>query len=207
MTDQNQVPAAQPQPQQAQPAAAAPQAAPAPAPVAPAKDESKEPVEVTIILPTSAYFLSGIRDFTLTMTKNMTGFSEQWAYRFQSVVDELCNNAIEHGSAKGENVTITFVNVPDESLEVIIEDTGTGPNKMSAKQMQDLLKERMAVVNTQYLGLRGRGLPKIVAEWTDELLFEDMENGGLRVRAKKYLRQEENEVSLDKDPTHIQLGS
>ncbi len=206
MTDQNQVPAAQPQPQQAQPAAAAPQAAPAPAPVAPAKDESKEPVEVTIILPTSAYFLSGIRDFTLTMTKNMTGFSEQWAYRFQSVVDELCNNAIEHGSAKGENVTITFVNVPDESLEVIIEDTGTGSSKYSAEQMNNLVKERISMMHGQYLGLRGRGLPKIVAEWTDELLFEDKKEGGLRVRVKKYLRGKEDKVSSGKDdPTHVQL--
>lgn len=169
--------------------------------------EVQEPVKISITLPTNAYFLSGIRDFTLTMTKNMTGFSEQWAYRFQSVVDELCNNAIEHGSAKGQDVKITFVSEPNKSLEVLIEDSGTGTNKMSAKQMTDLMKERMAVINTQYLGLRGRGLPKIVAEWTDELLFEDREEGGLRVRAKKYLRSEEDQVSSDKDPTHIQLNS
>ena len=40
----------------------------------PVQDSTKEPVKITIILPTNAYFLSGIRDFTLTMTKNMTGF-------------------------------------------------------------------------------------------------------------------------------------
>ena len=50
---------------------------------------SEEPIKITITLPTNAYFLSGIRDFTLAMTKNMTGFSDQWAFRFQSVVDEL----------------------------------------------------------------------------------------------------------------------
>ncbi len=169
--------------------------------------EPKQPVKITIILPTNAYFLSGIRDFTLTMTKNMTGFSEQWAYRFQSVVDELCNNAIEHGSEKGKDVKITFVNVQGESLEVIIEDTGTGASKYTAEQMNNLVKERISMMHDQYLGLRGRGLPKIVAEWTDELLFEDIEGGGLRVRVKKYLRDKENQVlsAGQNDPTHVVL--
>jgi len=172
----------------------------------PVQDSTKEPVKITIILPTNAYFLSGIRDFTLTMTKNMTGFSEQWAYRFQSVVDELCNNAIEHESEKGQNVTISFVNIPDDSLEVIVEDSGTGASKYTAAQMNNLVKERISMMQGQYLGLRGRGLPKIVAEWTDELLFEDIEGGGLRVRVKKYLRSKEDAVlSSSGDPTHVML--
>lgn len=146
-----------------------------------------DPVRITIVLPTTAYFLSGIRDFTLSLTKNMTGFSEQWAYRFQSVVDELCNNAIEHGSAKGKDVVLTFISYPQVSLEVVVEDTGTGPKPMNASEMRTLLKERMQQVQTQFLGLRGRGLAKIVAEWTDEIIFEDRPEGGLRVRVKKYL--------------------
>ncbi len=197
MADENQT---QVQPEQVQDAAAEQPKKEASA------DDSKEPVRISIILPTNAYFLSGIRDFTLTMTKNMTGFSEQWAYRFQSVVDELCNNAIEHGSEKGKDVKITFVNVPDDSLEVIVEDSGTGPSKFDAAQMNNLVKERISMMHGQYLGLRGRGLPKIVAEWTDELLFEDIDGGGLRVRVKKYLRDKEDEVlSKTDDPTHVQL--
>ena len=149
--------------------------------------EKEKPVEISIDLPTNAYFLSGIRDFTLAMTKNMTGFSDQWAFRFQSVVDELCNNAIEHGSAPGEKVKITFISHPHESLEITVEDSGTGPNKYNAEQMRALFKRQKEIVQTQFLGLRGRGLAKIVSEWTDELVFEDREEGGLRVRVKKYL--------------------
>jgi len=147
-----------------------------------------QPVKISITLPTNAYFLSGIRDFTLAMTKNMTGFSGQWAFRFQSVVDELCNNAIEHGSAAGEEIVITFISYPQESLEIIVEDSGTGPNKYTAVQMRDVLKEQKQKVQTQFLGLRGRGLAKIVGEWTDEIAFEDREGGGLRVRVKKYIK-------------------
>lgn len=155
-----------------------------------------DPIRVSITLPTSAYFLSGIRDFTLSMTKNMTGFSDQWAYRFQSVVDELCNNAIEHGSAPGKDVVVTFILHSNESLEIEVEDTGTGPNKYTAAQMRELLVKQKEIVQTQFLGLRGRGLAKIVSEWTDELVFEDSAVGGLKVRVKKYLHSELAPASL-----------
>lgn len=173
-------------------------------PAAPSQEAgaTEEPVKITMTLPTNAYFLSGIRDFTLSMTKNITGFSEQWAFRFQSVVDELCNNAIEHGSASGKDIKITFMGLPHKSLEIAVEDTGTGPNKYTAAQMKEVLKEQKEKVQTQFLGLRGRGLAKIVAEWTDEIIFEDREGGGLIVRVKKYLDKGE-----EKNPSAAQSSS
>lgn len=164
---------------------------------APVVTPKEEPTNVTITLPTNAYFLSGIRDFTLAMTRNMTGFTEQWAYRFQSVVDELCNNAIEHGSAPGKEIKITFMSIPHESLAISVEDTGTGPNQYTAAQMRDLLKKQREAVQSQFLGLRGRGLATIVTEWTDELLFEDRPEGGLKISVKKYLNSEEESTSAD----------
>lgn len=166
---------------------------------------SDEPVKISIILPTNAYFLSGIRDFTLTMTKNMTGFSDQWAFRFQSVVDELCNNAIEHGSASGKEIKITFLSHPNQSIEIMVEDTGTGPNKYTAEQMKQVLKDQREKVQSQFLGLRGRGLAKIVGEWTDEILFEDVEGGGLRVLVKKYLNKEEDEKGSPKPDSSVNI--
>lgn len=164
------------------------------------------PLSITIILPTQAYFISGIRDFTLHMTQNLTGFSEKWAFRFQAIVDELCNNAIEHGSAAGKDIKITFVSTKGKSLEVMVEDTGTAKEKMTAQQMTDLLKQRKQLMSGQYLGFRGRGLPKIVGEWTDELVFEDVPTGGIRVKIKKYLRKEEDTVSSQAaDSTHLIL--
>ena len=152
-------------------------------------DETK----ITITLPTSAYFLSGIRDFTLEMVRNMTGFTEQWAFRFQSIVDELVNNAIEHGSEEGDEVYIAFVHKKEEWLQIVIEDTGKGPSQMNAEQMATYLAEKKNVDFINYRDLRGRGLAQIVAAWTDDLHFEDLENGGLRVIARKYLnKQAEN---------------
>jgi anti-sigma regulatory factor (Ser/Thr protein kinase) len=97
---------------------------------------------------------------------NMTGFSEQWAFRFQSVVDELTNNAIEFGSAPGTDIKVTFVSIKDKSIEVFVEDTGTGPIKKNATEMMHWIEERKNVDPTQMLGIRGRGLTQIVANWT-----------------------------------------
>lgn len=148
----------------------------------------KEPVQITITLPVNAYFMSGVRDFTLSLIKNLTKFSEQWAYRFQSVVDELCNNAIEYGSAQKQTVKVIFNYIPgeNEAIEVMVEDSGTGKVKRNAAELQQLVAERRKP-NYSFLEMRGRGLAKIVAEWTDELEFTDIPGGGLRVRAKKYL--------------------
>lgn len=162
----------------------------------------ERPTEIRIQIPTQAYFMSGIRDFVVNLTKNLTGFSNQWAYRFQAVVDELCNNAIEHGSKPGEFINVILISTKNKSLEVIVEDTGTGKERITAGQLTALYQERRQMMTQQYLGFRGRGLPKIVGEWTDEMVFEDLPTGGIRVKIKKYLRKEEDRVlSTQKNST------
>ncbi|MBN2306674.1 sensor histidine kinase [Candidatus Peregrinibacteria bacterium] len=144
------------------------------------------PLKITIILPTNAYFMAGIRDFTMTVTQNMTGFSQQWAYRFQSVVDELTNNAIEFGSKAGENITITFVSVKGKYIEVYVRDTGTGVKKMTAADMMQYLETHKNIDPTTITTIRGRGLSQIVANWADKVGFTDNEGGGLTAHVVKY---------------------
>jgi len=154
-------------------------------------DIRQEPVKITIIIPTSAYFMAGIRDFTMTVVQNMTGFSEQWAFRFQSVVDELTNNAIEFGSAPGKDVKITFVSLKGKYIEVFVEDTGTGPSKKKAVEMAEFVERQRNVDPATITTLRGRGLTQIVANWTDTLEFKDNEQGGLTVHVVKKLESGE----------------
>lgn len=157
--------------------------------------EIPEKTKITITLPTNAYFMSGIRDFTLNMIKNTTNFQEKWAFRFQSVVDELCNNAIEHGSSKGSDVRITFLYEKDDYLEIQVEDTGTGKNKYKAADLQKVFDERKTP-GYVFSGIRGRGLVKIVGEWTDELKFEDRPEGGIKVTVKKYLKDARQNTNI-----------
>lgn len=169
--------------------------------------EKSEPVKITITLPTNAYFMSGIRDFTLALIRNMTNFSDQWAYRFQSVVDELCNNAIEYGSSPKQEIRVIFNSIPYDYVEIMVEDTGTGKVKMKATDLQKLVAERTKP-GYPFTELRGRGLAKIVAAWTDELSFEDLANGGIRTRVKKYTKSPiQNQIipGVMTDPTHVVL--
>ena len=172
-------------------------------------DEKNKDLKITITLPSTAYFVSGIRDFTLNLVKNTTEFSEQWAFRFQSVIDELCNNAIEYGSSPGSDVRITYHLVDGEYLEITVEDTGTGKEKLTAEEIKKLYAERRAP-GFVFAGIRGRGLAKIVGEWTDELTFEDRPGGGLRISVKKYMkepRQNSNSLKVEKPMEHIVLES
>lgn len=150
-------------------------------------NNTSQDIKITITLPTNAYFISGIRDFTLNMVKNTTNFEEKWAYRFQSVIDELCNNAIEYGSAPGSDIRITFYYKKDDYFKIIVEDTGTGKHKIKAADLQKLFDERRAS-GYAFTGIRGRGLVKIVGEWSDELKFEDRPEGGLKISITKYLK-------------------
>lgn len=143
--------------------------------------------KISITMPTNAYFMSGIRDFTLNMIKNTTNFTEQWAFRFQSVVDELCNNAIEYGSKPGSEIGITFLYAKDNYLDIIVEDTGTGKNKINSQELQKLYNSRKEV-GYVFSGIRGRGLVKIIGEWSDELTFIDRPEGGLAITVRKYLK-------------------
>lgn len=154
-----------------------------------AQEQKNKITRITIIIPTDAYFLSGLRDFTLSLTKNMTGFSDQWAYRFQAVVDELCNNAIEYGSFKDSDIKIVFKSNRGEYIEVMVEDTGTGHVKTTAQQLSRLVLDRSNPGYLENVGVRGRGLVQIVASWSDELEFQDKKGGGIIVRVRKYLHK------------------
>ncbi len=165
----------------------------------------EKPTKITITLPTNAYFISGIRDFTLALIRSTTKFAEKWAYRMQSVVDELCNNAIEFGSAEDSEIKVTFVHKEDDYIEIIVEDTGTGKVKIKAADMQKILKEKTAD-GYKFTGIRGRGLAKIVKEWTDELEFLDREGGGLIIRTRKYLKDPRYKSGLpESTATHLVL--
>lgn len=155
------------------------------------QNDENQPIKITITIPTHGYFISGIRDFTLEMVKKVTTFSDQWAFRFQSVIDELCNNAIEHGSEPGKDIKITFIAKKNDYLEIYVEDTGTGKEKMTPEQLNMLVKERSQQTPTSLKTMRGRGLPQIVKNWTDVLEFghsDDM--GGTKVHIIKYIKQD-----------------
>jgi len=155
--------------------------------------EQNDPLPITlkIILPTRSYFSSGLRELSRTLAKNMSGFSEQWAYRFQSVVDELINNAIEFGSKPGETIEITFMSVMNRYIEVFVKDNGTGKRGRKAKEIKRFVKEHKKEDPTHLTGIRGRGLAQIVSKWADSMDFEDNAQGGITAHVIKHFQHDE----------------
>ena len=163
----------------------------------------QKPVEIKIELPTNAYFMSGIRDFTLSLIENMTDFSSQWAYRFQSVVDELANNAIEHGSGPDDKILVTFFAIPNKEITIIVEDHGhpTAPKK--AAEVLAAMEANKNRDKSQF-SIRGRGLAFIIDKWTDSLSIEDRPNGGLKVSVTKFLNDEKfKTLEQSDDPKNL----
>jgi len=126
-------------------------------------------------------FSPRIRELVLSVIRNNTKFSSRWAYRLQSVIDELVNNAIEHGSDGHSLVIISlFLDPIDGSLEVTITDAGMGMKKTTAEVLTkkmyenyELMKEN-PLINTT---IRGRGLAQIVINWTDTFEIQDNVDG------------------------------
>ncbi len=173
------------------------------------QNTTPQPIRIAILLPTNAYFMSGIRDFTMSFIKNATQFSGQWAYRFQSIVDELCNNAIEYGSTVGQDIKLTLTSYPGDCLEISVEDTGTGKQKKTAAEIQKVVDEKR---KPGYIhnGIRGRGLSNIVFGWSDEVKITDMPNGGIAITARKKIQSGDapsEKAITSEDPTHVILPS
>lgn len=154
-----------------------------------------EPIKVKIIIPTHAYFLSGIRDFALNMVQNSAGFSRQWAFRFQTIVDELVNNAIKYGSAAGQEIAIVLEVEKEKFAAVTVADSGTGTDKKTAADLNVILAAARQKGERPSLELSGRGL-QIVSNWSDEISFVANERGGISAMAKKNYSQEDEPLQI-----------
>jgi anti-sigma regulatory factor (Ser/Thr protein kinase) len=74
----------------------------------------------------SAYFgfVPGIRTGIGRVAVNF-GFNDKEVYEIETVIDEICNNAIEHGS-KGKNNAVSLVCKFDKRyIEISIKDSGS----------------------------------------------------------------------------------
>lgn len=125
--------------------------------------------ELRIDMPYDLNFIPGIRRCISSIARHF-GFNEREAYHIETVVDEICNNAVEHGrSAKALRVLLSCV-FRKGNMEMIVKDMGG--RKINIKEIFQrnvkLLKEEIArgeLINQPH---RGRGLI-IVQNLVDKL--------------------------------------
>lgn len=147
---------------------------------------SKQKIELTI--PADLKFSSLVRriseDFFLYI-----GFTNEWANRLKLVVDELFMNANRYGSKTNESKV--FISYGFDNNEVIcrVEDEGNGERRINA----DELKKRISKNSTEARDLtktNGRGLALISSLWTDHMIIENSNHGGLAVSFSKKISSE-----------------
>jgi len=116
------------------------------------------------------------------------GFNDKEAYEIEFVVDEICNNAIEHGS-KGKDKTITMECKFDKQyVEIMVKDSGSPQFKVDEilKEGWRLMEEE-AEKQTLNIFRRKRGLI-IVQKYADKLDITSNPNGTIVKIVKKSYR-------------------
>jgi serine/threonine-protein kinase RsbW len=80
--------------------------------------------KITLTIPAQLGFLPGIRTALGRISYNF-GFSDKDVYEIETVVDEICSNAVIHGSSgKDEHITIEC-GFDTQVIEISVKDSGS----------------------------------------------------------------------------------
>jgi serine/threonine-protein kinase RsbW len=80
--------------------------------------------KITLIIPAHLGFIPGIRTALGRISYNF-GFSDKDVYEIEAVVDEICSNAVLHGSSgKNEHITIEC-SFDTQVIEITVKDSGS----------------------------------------------------------------------------------
>lgn len=143
---------------------------------------------IKIHIPASTSFSSSVRDIIWALIQNETQYSARWKHRLQLMVDELVNNAIEHWSSWNNPVKILITFFHNDDVEIIVEDTWTGKNKVKAEDLLDKAKyNRDLMIKDPWSNktIRWRWLALIVLNWSDDFSYKNNSNWWLTARLFK----------------------
>jgi anti-sigma regulatory factor (Ser/Thr protein kinase) len=135
-------------------------------------------------MPANVEFVPVVR-VAMQSIAHIFGFNDKEAYEIEFAVDEICNNAIEHGS-KGKDNTITMECKFDKRyIEIIVKDSGS-----PQFNVEEILNEgrRLMEEEAEKLKLdifrRKRGLI-IVQKYVDKLDITSNPTGTIVKMVKK----------------------
>lgn len=124
-----------------------------------------------------------IRRFVEVISQKLSMW-EEWVNRMILIVDELNNNAIEHGSRKtmwSEMRVVMSVDQWELDVNIEVEDSWTGMHPKTAAEMRELGQTTKQKWFKHHNSIRWRGLFLIITRLVDELYFKDSKTGGLIV--------------------------
>lgn len=115
----------------------------------------------------------------------------KWKARLVLMVDELNNNAIEHGSLDNETnkfyLCIKKASKKVYDIHVAVTDSGRWEDAKNAHDMEIMRKQHEHKDFSKHHSIRGRWLFLIISTIVDKLYFKDIEGAGLQVGFEKRL--------------------
>jgi anti-anti-sigma factor len=122
-------------------------------------DYKKESKSVGVTFPAALKLVPPVRQFASRLAKQ-NGYSAKDAFRIETIVDEVCNNAVEHGrSAQGSEIEVRMA-IDKEKVELNVSNQ-SDPDKVAA--LRELIGPAAQAAPT-HVGnddKRGRGLALI----------------------------------------------
>lgn len=143
----------------------------------------RHPENLHLTFPPYLKFVPAIRSLVSRVAKQK-GYGNRDSFRIETIVDEVCNNAIEHG-LKGSNQTIDLkVKIDPDKIEIDVTSI-SDPEKMAS--LKALLHPQGEATEWRTDEKRGRGLA-LIKMLSNELTV-DCSGTGTSVHVKK-LREE-----------------
>jgi len=133
------------------------------------------PLNYKITFPADYKNIAPIREMVFH-TAELQGFEKNQAEHARSIVDELCSNAIEHGSQPTSEVLLE-VHSDENTIRITCQDQGHG-NKLKAADIKEVMSKEVPIEKK-----RGRGITMIVKAFAEALEIEDREGGGISITA------------------------
>jgi anti-sigma regulatory factor (Ser/Thr protein kinase) len=142
--------------------------------------------KITFKIPSQLGFIPGIRT-ALGRISYSFGFNDKDAYEIETVIDEICNNAIMHGSGKEDEYITVECGFDTKVIEIMVKDTGS--SEFDVKKVLDNSKkliedDKERKINT--LIEQGGGLGLIIVQnYVDKIEFTTQPDGTV-VKLIKY---------------------
>ena len=142
---------------------------------------SKADIELKI--PSAVFYIEPVRAFVGNLARSL-GFPRKRVADIQLVLDEVCSNAVHHGSANATAGVKLRIGINAHALEILVRDTGSG----NAKEKNWLTHERLLEIeaNRSPSGESGHGI-FIAKSLSDTHEMQSNDAGGTDVRVVFHL--------------------
>ncbi len=144
--------------------------------------------DIKLKIPSAAFYIEPIRAFIGNLAQSL-GFPRKRVADIQLVLDEICTNAVHHGSANATVGVKLRIGVQANALEILVRDTGSG----DAEEENWLTHERLSEIeaNRSPSNESGHGI-FIAKSLSDTHEMQSNEAGGTDVRVVFYLLKSSN---------------